>query len=83
MLHGKVDKKVWEKTAFFREGYCLFSGRKIAAPCLSSLLEPSLCDLERRLLVRDRLFHPLYVSLHVDYLLQEFFTFSTNSCKTF
>ena len=46
-------------------------GRKIAAPCLSSLLEPSLGDLERRLLVRDRLFHPLYVSLHVNYLLQE------------
>ena len=46
-------------------------GRKIAAPCLSSLLEPSLCDLERRLLVRDRLFHPLYVPLHVNYLLQE------------
>ena len=55
----------------FRGGIWDSFGRKIAAPCLSSLLEPSLCDLERRLLVRDRLFHPLYVSLHVNYLLQE------------
>ena len=48
----------------------LFLGRKIAAPCLSSLLQPRFGHLERRLLVRDWLFHPLNVPLHVNYLLQ-------------
>ena len=48
----------------------LFLGRKIAAPCLSSLLQPRFSHLERRLLVRDWLFHPLNVPLHVNYLLQ-------------
>ena len=47
-----------------------FGGRKIAAPCLSSLLQPRFGHLERRLLVRDWLFHPLNVPLHVNYLLQ-------------
>ena len=48
-----------------------FEGRKMGAPCLSSLLQPCFGHLERWLLVGDRLFDALYVSLHVNYLLQE------------
>ena len=83
--HGKLSRIViLDRKSFFGEkngrnvfwggrkmAKSFFEGRKMGAPCLSSLLQPCFGHLERWLLVGDRLFDALYVALHVNYLLQE------------